>query len=121
MSKLTRLLIGISTAWPLTYFILFILFLILDVPKYISGSSNVEYFLLKIIPAFTTITFVTFFILFISTIFYIRHVYRNERIVPGDRGAWVFILIIGNIVAPLIYWYIYVWKGKTKLHSESTQ
>ncbi len=43
-------------------------------------------------------------------VFYIRDAYRNPGVAGGRRGLWAVVLLMGNVVAMPIYWYLYIWK-----------
>lgn len=109
MSKSGKLVVGIITIWPLIYIVIIFSIFLLSIPNIFSNSDPSS--LNLIIPSTTVIHFITFFLMIGLLIGYIRHVYRNNKVAPGDRLAWAAILILGSVISQFIYWYIYIWKN----------
>jgi hypothetical protein len=43
-------------------------------------------------------------------VFYIRHVFQNDRMQEDRKMLWAVVLFLGNALAMPIYWYLYIWK-----------
>ncbi len=43
------------------------------------------------------------------TILYIVHLFRTDRVPADKKALWAVVLLLGNILAMPVYWYLYVW------------
>lgn len=43
-------------------------------------------------------------------VFYIRNVFKNDRVQKDKKALWAVVLFMGNMIAMPIYWYLYVWR-----------
>jgi hypothetical protein len=39
------------------------------------------------------------------------HVVITNRLNPEAKGLWLLLLLIGNVVALPLYWYLNIWRG----------
>ena len=94
MNKITKLIIGIITLIPFIYMIMFFLNL---------STDTIDFDLMFKLHIGTMVIIVGLFI------FYISNIYRTERIPNDKKTLWVVIIFIGQIIAMVIYWYLYIW------------
>lgn len=43
-------------------------------------------------------------------IFYIVHLFKNSAMEKDIRIIWVILLLFGNFIAAIIYWWLYIWR-----------
>lgn len=67
-------------------------------------------------PAFLNWVLFLGILLFLVTLgVFIIDVFKNNKIKDSMKAVWVITLLVGNIIAMPIYWYLYIWKnGKQK-------
>lgn len=101
--RIYQKLMGIVTFIPLLYFLAFLIFFC-----YLSTTS--------VIPGqemFFTFFIVHGFIVALNLsllVFYVKNVFRNQKLSEGEKIRWTILIFLGNIVAMPIYWYYYIWK-----------
>lgn len=49
------------------------------------------------------------------TVLYVVLAVRCEHLRPEMRAIWAVLLVIGNILAMPVYWYLYVWRDEAEL------
>jgi hypothetical protein len=89
-----------------------ILLLFFTVLPYILGISAI---LLAVYTEPTNLYFIIMAIMaYISgisiMIFYIINLFRNRTIERDKRALWVVLLVFGNIITNIFYWYLHIWK-----------
>src|SRR5882757_6389751 len=114
MSKQGKILLGLVSFLPIALIIVYGIF-------FISMFTSVfrESVRQKGPPAFLLGNMgylqVTMALLVISAlgllIFYLIHAINNTRLDNTDRLVWVLALLLGNVVAYPIYWFMQVWKA----------
>ena len=50
--------------------------------------------------------------------FYALFVHRGRRVPAAKRSLWTAILLVGNIIAMPVFWYLYVWPRDTERSQE---
>ena len=45
-------------------------------------------------------------------VFYIVHAFKNPQLQQDKRILWVIVLFFGNVIAGIVYWWIYVWRAR---------
>ena len=43
---------------------------------------------------------------------YIIDVFKNKKVKNDIKALWAIILILGNVIAMPIYWYLYIWRAE---------
>ncbi len=112
MSKTKKIVLGIATIWPIIYMVIFFLFIFSQI--FLSPSSQSDpsggFFLIFILH------FLTMIWMFVLLFIYIRDVFKNDRVAKDKKALWAVVLFFGNIIAMLIYWYLYIWKEPKDRH-----
>ncbi len=106
MSKTVKLLLGIATAWPAAYMVLFFFFIVSTI---LSGESGPAFGLIFILHLLTML------LIMALTIFYIVNVFKNNRVEKDKKVLWAVVLFLGSIIAMPVYWYLYIWKAESEL------
>jgi hypothetical protein len=47
-------------------------------------------------------------------IFYIVHLFRTEIVANDKKALWAVVLFFGNMIAMIVYWFLYIWPDKVK-------
>jgi hypothetical protein len=104
-SRLTTILLGFLTVWPIAYFIFFMGFMVYAFSQVGSKSTPFAGFWF-IFP----LHFATILLMFALGAIYVIHAFRTDRIAEDRRVLWVVTLFFGNMIAFPIYWYLYLWR-----------
>jgi hypothetical protein len=102
-----RILIGVLTAWPLVYFILFFVFMFGTV--IISGFFGREPLGGLIVLVFVLHMF-TILLSFALIAFYIVFLFKTDRVDADKKALWAVVLFLGNMIAMPVFYYLYIWK-----------
>jgi hypothetical protein len=107
MSDFQKKLLGVLTAWPFAYFLLFFAFIFgmiaLD-PGELQGFFALGFLLVMLIH------FLTIFLIIGLQIFYIVNVFKNDRVGKDQKIIWTIALFLGGLFAMPIYWYMNIWR-----------
>ncbi len=111
MSKPTKLLVVFTTFWPAIYMIGFFVFvfvfflsMLLNLPI---EAETFHRLLVIVVP----LHLLTFAIIVALSVFYIYHLFRNDRIAPETKPVWAVVLLMGNVISMPVYWYVYIRKN----------
>ena len=108
-SRVTTILIGAVSAWPITYMCLFFGFMAYSFSS-IASNAGGSLGIPALFPYFFLVHLLTMLLMFVLMTVYIVHAFRTD-LVPNDKKVlWVVILFFGNVVAFPIYWYLYMWR-----------
>ena len=110
MSKRKAIVLAVFTAWPLVYLLLFVCTIFAMILLDSSGSQHASgppTIVLIIVP----LHFLTMLEILILMVIYIRHVFKTDRVPQDKKALWAAVLLLGNMIAMPIYWYLYIWKG----------
>ena len=59
--------------------------------------------------------FLGMLLLLVTLSVFIADVFKNNKVKKDLKAVWVIILLMGNLIAMPIYWYLYIWRdGKRK-------
>ena len=47
-------------------------------------------------------------------LFYIVHLFRTEIVANDKKALWAVVLFFGNMIAMIVYWFLYIWPDKLK-------
>lgn len=113
MRKSAKVVLGLATIWPVIYMIFFFVVLILDslASMFREGANEegaVPFWLAIILP----LHLLTMLLIVLLLVFYITHVFRNDRVDKDKKALWAVVLFLGNAIAMPVYWYLYVWRHK---------
>ena len=64
------------------------------------------------LPQLFIVNVVTYLWLLLMLVFYLTHVFRNNRLARNERVVWAIILPLFNMFIMPVYWYIYIWREK---------
>lgn len=108
MSKPTKLLVAFTTFWPAIYMIAFFIFvLVFFLSMLLNLPIEAETFhtlLVVLIP----LHLLTFAIIVALGVFYIYHLFRNDRIAPETKPVRAVVLLMGNVISMPVYWYVHI-------------
>lgn len=102
MKSVIRFLLGMFTIYPLGYMLLGVTFIL----RILRERQVNEQYLDKIF----TVHLVTMGIVTILMIFYLIHLYQNNRLVGNSKMGWTLAFIFGSFVAMPIYWWRYIYR-----------
>jgi tetratricopeptide (TPR) repeat protein len=107
MTKGKAIIVGLFTAWPLLYIVLFMWFF-MTVFSYAGRpeASEISNLFKLIIPLHLGTMLESFVLL----AYYIFHLYNTTTIAENKKALWAVILFFGNYLAMPVYWYLYMWK-----------
>jgi len=114
-SRPVAYLLGILTAWPPIYFVLFLSFMAYLFASFGQAGQRPPRadWVMVIFPAH----FLTMILMFALTAVYVVHAFRNDELASDKRTLWVIILFFGNMLAFPVYWWFYV-RPKRPAHHE---
>jgi hypothetical protein len=114
MSKQRKIILGILSFLPLLFIVIYFVFFF---SMFASGfresaqGGGPPVFLLNNMNGLS----ITMGLLVITSlgllIYYIIHVMNNTRLDSSGRLVWLLIVLLANVVAYPIYWYLEVWKS----------
>jgi hypothetical protein len=105
-----KLLLGLATAWPLAYLVLFTRTLV-DValagfvapPELVGGS-------LAAVAALFAVHLGTLLLIVALGAWYVKDAFRSPHVPESRRVVWVVMNVVGGFLAQLPYWYLFVWR-----------
>jgi glucan phosphoethanolaminetransferase (alkaline phosphatase superfamily) len=107
-TKPTQILLGVFTILPLIYMIYFF-YTVSSSMSAPATSFDQESF-----DQLFKIHFASMLLTLVLLIVYITHLFRN-KVVPNDKKAlWAVILFLGNVIAMIVYWFLYIWTSSSK-------
>ena len=116
VSRPVAAVVGVATIWPVIYAGVFITLLLtmalgLASDQAAAGGSrppeNLERLFSLLLVGHVGTMIVTTGLL----VFYIVHVFKNSALSDNTRILWTIIILMGNVVAMPVYWYLHIWKG----------
>lgn len=114
MPKVGKILLGLGTAWPICFLFLVVPAIMMatlaiglgtDFPEKDSKFLQTTQWIL---PAGGGATFLWGLFL---TILYVMDATRNQRLTREQRAIWTAILLVGNIIAIPVYWFVHVLRS----------
>lgn len=103
MARALAVVLGIASALPLVYLVYFVwdtASLRLGAPPEVAGSETL--FHLAVIG----------FVAALSAA-YLVMLYRSTLVRGDRRRLWAVVLLLGNVFAFPVFWYFFLWKGRT--------
>ena len=43
-------------------------------------------------------------------VIYVAYLFKTDRVGQDKKALWAVVLLLGNIVAMPVFWYLYIWK-----------
>ncbi len=109
MSRGKAIALGLFTVWPFVYAILFmssILFLVVgELASAVSPGAPPDAFLL-IFP----LHLLTMLDVLVVQVIYVVYLFRTGRVPQDKKALWAAVLILGNMIAMPVFWYLYLWR-----------
>lgn len=104
LSRPMALVVGALSAWPILYFVGFMVMMAMSVG---AGGPfrDVESFDLLM-----RVHLLTMVVSMGLLAFYVTHAFRSPRLPQDQRVLWLLVLFLGNMLAFPVYWYLHVWR-----------
>ena len=110
-TKRIKVLLGVLSVWPLFYIVSFLTtFFTLRyfiVTKHSPIVNDLEF----VRPLFIGTFLLTMFVSLALKALYIIHAVKAPSVEQRNRVIWVFVLLLGGMVAYPIYWYVQIWRA----------
>ena len=112
MSKGKVITLGVFTVWPFLYMVLFmcVMFGIMMVGFSGKPPSSPPTVFKIILP----LHFLTMLEVLALLVIYIVHLFRTERVAKDKKALWAVVLLLGNMFAMPVFWYLYMWKDPSR-------
>jgi predicted metal-binding membrane protein len=112
MKKPAKIALAVASIWPFIWIILFVavMFGMMFLFSSPAKSGGREQGMPLAIMLFFAAHFLTMFLMFGLTAFYIVYLFRTDRIAQDKKALWAVVLFLGNIIAFPVFWYLYIWK-----------
>jgi len=103
MKRLAVAILGLLTALPTAYAIVFVLYVLslepgVKPPPFPLGDA-VDWHLLAMVLSGALL------------VFYIVATFANRRVPRNRRVLWVLALFFGSVITSPLFWYLYFWRG----------
>ncbi|MHC4568070.1 MAG: hypothetical protein ACYTE3_20200 [Planctomycetota bacterium] len=108
MSRGKAITLGIFTAWPFVYVVLFMCMMFGMVMPGLWGGRP-----WGAPPAFGIIFplhLLTMFEIPALLVIYIVYLFRTSRVAQDKKVLWAVVLFLGHMIAMPVFWYLYIWK-----------
>jgi NADH:ubiquinone oxidoreductase subunit 6 (subunit J) len=101
MSRSRKVALGVATVWPLVYMAFFFVWLAIQftTPGAMEGFTAVM-----------VVHIVTFALGIGLIVFYAIHASNTDRLSGDERTLWLVLLIVMNVFAAPVYWFLYIWR-----------
>lgn len=112
LSRPIKIVVGVFTAWPLLYIVVFFAFIagtMFWMSQSASGDEShssgppVGLFLLF------AAHFATILLMFGLIAFYIIFLFKTDRVPQDQKALWAVVLFLGNMLAMPVFFCLYVW------------
>jgi hypothetical protein len=111
LGKGAKVLLGLATAWPLVWMLIFLSAGLYQVfsetslwpPTLPSGTPR---WMLYVIAVHSLTCVLNLAIL--AT--YMIHLFKSDRVSQDKKVFWAVVLLAGNVIAMPVFFYLYVWK-----------
>lgn len=110
LNRPMKLLVGLATAWPLVYMLVFLAFVIATA---IVGEVSRGTGRHAVVPFMAVLVFLahlgTILLIGALQVFYVAYVVTSDRVPQQQKPLWVAVVFLGNIMAMPFVFYQYVW------------
>lgn len=107
-SRIGKILVGAVTLLPAAYMFYFFAFAFSNFGAHPQAFGEQQFnTLFKLHLGTMTLTIGLF-------VFYVAHLFRTERVANDKKALWAVVLFFGNVIAMIIYWYLYIWNDKSR-------
>ena len=112
MKKLTKILLAIVTILPLTYMVFFFVVVSMLFAFFLFGGTSERDYLFGVLTVLVPLHLGTIVLILALGVFYIHHLFENDRINQDKKVLWAVVLFMGNMISMPVYWYLYVWRNQ---------
>lgn len=120
MNKAIKLLFGFATLLPLAYVIFLFISLFLHFTSLIFGIPErnifVEWFNTLLVMHIGAMLWIL-----ILTVIYMVNIVKNPALKNELKAIWAVAVVIVNVFAMPVYWYLYIWRAEKELTVGSTE
>lgn len=111
MSKSTKIILAVLTAWPVVYMFTFMGFVIyFFVTVAIKNQPPEPNHFPSVFAVLGILHVLTILEIFGLMIFYLVHLFKYSIISQDKKIIWLLVLIFAGILSMPIYWYFYIWR-----------
>ena len=109
MSRGNAIILGVFTAWPFLYMLLFMgtMFVAFMGGGFGGGPGAGEPLAFRIIFPVHMLTMLEIFVLLVV---YIVHLFGTDRVPQDKKALWAVVLFLGHMIAMPVFWYLYIWR-----------
>ncbi len=115
LSKPKKLFLLFLTIWPIIWVLIFSV----AVWSIAMSSSDDELFD-SYFPVIALFHFLTIFLYFVLTAYYIWYVVKTVRVSPDSRILWILLFFFFTIFSQLAFWFMYIWPEDEKFTYATT-
>jgi hypothetical protein len=114
MTRGKKIALAVATVWPFVWLVLFICFIFgtfiwAATHEGAKGHVKGDFPPWPFIALFAGHFFTMLFIVGL-TIFYVVYLFRTERVPQDKKALWAVVLLLGNMFAFPVFWYLFIWK-----------
>lgn len=117
MTKRRAVALGVFTAWPFLYMILFmssiLMAILADLASTGPAGEPPDVFLF-IIP----LHLLTMLEIFALMIFYVIYLFKTDAVPQDKKALWAAVILLGGMVSMPVFWYLYVWRQTSRSSPE---
>ncbi len=103
-----KILLGILTIYPIVYTMFFFIIIFSSFFNMFNNYNGGMLFL--VFPVILIMHLLTIIDIMGLTIYYILHAVKNESLEQDMRIVWIVLILLGNMIAMPIYWYLNIWR-----------
>lgn len=113
MSKPTKIILAVLTAWPAVYMLAFMgLFIYLFVTVAIVNQPSAPDHFPLVFSVIGILHILTMLELIGLLIFYVVHLFKYPHFTQDRKMLWLLLLIFTGIFSMPVYWYLYIWRQR---------
>jgi len=113
LNRPAALIVALLTLAPWGYFVFFVSHVMGQFPKIPASGAPPEQFFQDFERIFRIhLIFMALTVALMA--FYIVHLFRTDRVSGDKKALWAVVLFLGNLLAMPVYWYLYMWPGRTE-------
>ena len=113
MSKPVKIALAVLTAWPIVYmlgFTAFVMSMFVGGARAVAHPPSEQPFGFGEFATIAVLHVTTMLIIFGLLVLYIVHLFRSNVVDQDKKALWAVVLILGNMLAMPVYWYLFVWR-----------
>ncbi len=103
LGKTGKVLLGLATAWPIIYICIFFCFFF-AVFWMDRGGPPIGFKLIFVLHFLTMLWMVGLIAC------YLVYLFKTDRVAQDKKALWAVVLLLGNIGAMPVFWYLYIWR-----------